>query len=95
MRTAWLFPLAALAACASPTNDPADPSAESLASLCDGYYAAVARLTPGQAAKVDQGNAMKVDANCNGSGTFGPKPNGNKMAQIREATAKVQALGKS
>jgi hypothetical protein len=95
MRNAWLLPLAALAACASPTNHPADPRAESLASLCDGYYSAVAGLTPGQAAKVDQANAMKVEANCNGSGTFGPKPNGNRMAQVRDATAKVQALGKS
>jgi hypothetical protein len=92
MRTVWLLPLAALAACTSTVQDPPAPT---LASLCSEYYDAVGALNPAQAAKVDAASAQKVEAICSGSGSYGPKPNGNKMADIRSATAKVQNLAKS
>jgi hypothetical protein len=92
MRTAWLLPLAALAACTSTAQDPPEPT---LASVCSEYYDAVGALNPAQATKLDAGSAQKVEAICNGSGSYGPKPNGNKMADVRSATAKVQALAKS
>ena len=83
-----------LAGCASSGSDPTDPP-ETLASLCSEYDAAVAKLTPAQRAKFDQTADAKVDANCNGSGSYGPKPRGSQMGQVRDATAKVEKLRKS
>ncbi len=94
MRSASLILLAALAGCASPASDPADPP-QTLAGLCSDYYGAVGSLTPAQHAKVDRAAAMKVEADCTGSGSYGPKPRGSQMAEVRGATAKVQALSKS
>jgi hypothetical protein len=80
-----------LAGCALSGGDPP----ETLASLCSEYDAAVAKLTPPQRAGLDQTADAKVDANCNGSGSFGPKPRGSQMGQVRDATAKVQKLAQS
>jgi hypothetical protein len=90
MRLLSMILLIGLGACASQSTHDA-----TLASLCSDYDAAVAGLTSTQAAKVDQAAAMKVDANCNGSGSYGPKPRGSQMSQVRDATSKVVALGKS
>ena len=83
-----------LSACASTsTTGPAnDPPTETLASLCNSYYSSVSKLTTEQKAKVDQTTAQKVDANCSGSGSFGPKPRGNQMTQVRDATIKITKL---
>lgn len=93
MRHYLLLPVLAVAACGSVPSAPAQTT--DLASLCDSYYASVAGLTTAQAAGVDKPTAMKVDAICHGSGSFGPKPNGNKMALVRDAGTKVAALSKS
>lgn len=93
MKRLLLASALAMAACSStPTADPPD---DTLASLCDGYYAALGGLTPAQHAKIDRAAAMKIDADCNGSGSYGPKPRGSQMGEVRGATAKVQALAKS
>jgi len=91
MRLLLMILTLGLGACASQSA----PNDETLASLCSDYDAAVTKLTPTQAAKVDQTAAMKVDANCNGSGSYGPKPRGSQMGQVRDATSKVVALSKS
>jgi hypothetical protein len=61
--------------------------------LCAVICAATEQLSQAQRAKL--GDTQKADAICDGSGSYGPKPNGNKMADIRSATAKAQALAKS
>jgi hypothetical protein len=93
MNRLLLASILALAACSS--TPVADPPDDTLASLCDGYYSAVGGLTPEKHAKVDRAQAMKVEADCNGSGSYGPKPRGSQMGEVRGATAKVQALAKS